>query len=98
MLDIRNEHLMSLRNAAISLPGRPHVSTLHRWRQRGVRGVKLETCLVGGKRFTSLEAIERFIAATTTSGSTDDNLSVVAPATRRRAVEQAERELDQAGI
>lgn len=43
------------------IPGRPHVSTLHRWRLDGVRGAKLETFLVGGRRFTTKEAIGRFL-------------------------------------
>ncbi len=38
----------------------PHVSTIYRWRLRGIRGVKLETFLIGGRRYTSVEAIERF--------------------------------------
>ncbi|MBY0587893.1 DUF1580 domain-containing protein [bacterium] len=42
---------------------RIHVSTLYRWADRGVQGVVLETCKVGGTRCTSVEAIERFIEA-----------------------------------
>jgi len=41
-----------------------HLSTIHRWRLRGVRGVKLQTWLIGGRRFTSEEALREFIAAT----------------------------------
>ena len=33
------------------------------WRLHGVRGVKLETILCGGLRYTSREAISRFIVA-----------------------------------
>jgi len=47
------------------LPGQPHLSTLWRWYRRGVRGVRLETVVVGGRRFTSRAAIERFIERTT---------------------------------
>jgi len=49
MIDITTETLLSLLDAAKQLPGRPHVSTLYRWRIRGVRGVRLETVLVGGR-------------------------------------------------
>jgi hypothetical protein len=42
---------------------RPHVATLHRWADRGVRGVKLEVVNVGHVRFTSVEALIRFISA-----------------------------------
>ena len=39
-------------------------TTIYRWHSRGVRGVKLETLQLGSKRFTSKEALERFIEAT----------------------------------
>ena len=58
MIDITTETLLSLLDAAKQLPGRPHVSTLYRWRIRGVRGVRLETVLVVGRRFTSKEALQ----------------------------------------
>lgn len=45
------------------LPIRVHISTCHRWYTRGVRGQKLETALIGGRRFTTVEALTRFWAA-----------------------------------
>lgn len=51
-----------LTEAAQQLPGRPHVSTLHRWSHHGVNGTKLETVRVGGRVFVTQEAIERFLA------------------------------------
>jgi hypothetical protein len=45
------------------LPGQPHVATLWRWRTVGCRGHKLETILFGGRRYTSREAIARFLVA-----------------------------------
>jgi len=65
VIDIEHEALLTLSQAAKHYPSRPHVSTLHRWRRHGVRGVRLETCLLGGKRFTSIEALSRFSAALT---------------------------------
>lgn len=62
MIDVRTETLIRFQDAGRFIPGEPAVSTLHRWRASGVRGVKLETLLVGGTRFTSTEAIARFIA------------------------------------
>jgi len=41
---------------------RIHVSTLHRWCQRGVRGVRLECRRLGGRIVTSIEAVDRFSA------------------------------------
>ena len=64
-IDLLDQSPVSLAEASHLLPGRPHLSTLHRWRLRGVRGVKLETFLIGGRRFTSREALERFIERTT---------------------------------
>ncbi|MBL8793364.1 MAG: DUF1580 domain-containing protein [Planctomycetia bacterium] len=61
MIDTSHEQLRSLIDATQFVPGQPHVSTLVRWWRLGIQGVKLETVLVGGRRFTSLEAIDRFI-------------------------------------
>ena len=68
MINIQ-ENLISFRD----LPGwcqqhlgrRISPSTLHRWRLRGCRGIKLETLLIGGTRTTSAEALQRFFSATT---------------------------------
>ena len=38
-----NNEYMNLTEAAELIPGRPHLSTIHRWAQHGVKGVKLET-------------------------------------------------------
>jgi hypothetical protein len=62
MIDIANEKLHLLIDAIQYVPGHPHLSTLMRWKSSGVRGVKLDTVLVGGRRYTSVEAIQRFIA------------------------------------
>jgi hypothetical protein len=63
-IDVDTEDLIPFQQAAAHIPGRPCLQTLHRWRQKpGVRGVVLETILVGGIRYTSREAIRRFIAA-----------------------------------
>ena len=62
---ILREQLLTLNEASESIPGHSKVTlgTLHRWRKQGVRGVVLETVLVGGRRMTSREAISRFIEA-----------------------------------
>lgn len=64
-IDPKTETLVTFSDARCALPGGRRVSlaTLHRWRLAGVRGHKLETCLVGGRRHTSRQAIDRFIAA-----------------------------------
>lgn len=64
-IDPTKETLVTFSDARCAFPGGRRVSlaTLHRWRLSGVRGNKLQTCLVGGRRHTSAEAISRFITA-----------------------------------
>jgi len=92
-IDISSERLLSLTEAAKSLPGRPHISSIFRWLSNGVRGVKLESCLIGGRRFTSQEALERFCAATTAAAD-GGPAPVRTSRQRQRAIEQAERRLN----
>ena len=97
MIDLDSETPLSLVEAAKSLPGRPHISTLHRWRQRGVRSVRLETFMAGGRRFTTREALNRFMDRITAA----DDGSESPPLTckqRERAFLAAERELCEAGF
>ncbi len=63
LIDIDTEDLIPFQEAPQHIPGTPCVQTLHRWRVRGVWGVKLETILFGGIRYTSREALHRFVAA-----------------------------------
>jgi hypothetical protein len=65
-MGIFQEVLIPLATAARRLPcrrsGRPtHVSTLHRWRSKGLKGVRLESVRVGSIWHTSAEAVERFV-------------------------------------
>ncbi len=92
MIDTQTESLISINEAPAHIPTRPHIATCWRWIQRGVRGVKLETVLIGGKRFTSVEAITRFIEATTAAGSGQPVKSSTRSRARQTAIEQAERE------
>jgi hypothetical protein len=39
------------------------VSTVWRWKMRGLKGTRLETFTVGGRRYTSREAFSRIIGA-----------------------------------
>ncbi len=56
----------SLRDACNSdLLSKPvNVSTMHRWRLKGLRGVKLETWLIAGRRGTTEEALRHFLEKT----------------------------------
>ena len=100
MIDIYTEAVVTLTEAARHLPrrrkGRPcAVSTVFRWAQRGCRGVRLETVRIGGTKCTSLEALQRFCERLSRADSPEPPRS---PARRRRAAEQAERELQREGV
>ena len=63
MFNVHEETLLPLSEAAEHVPGAPHASTVQRWFLRGIRGTHLETVLIGGKRYTSIEALDRFYRA-----------------------------------
>jgi hypothetical protein len=63
---LNGEQLVSLNQAAAILPGHVHVSTVRRYHLYGLHGVRLETVLIAGKRWTSREALGRFVLATQT--------------------------------
>ena len=56
-----DESLVLLTGASKYFPGNPSQSAVQRWMRRGSRGTVLETVLVCGKRYTSKEAISRFL-------------------------------------
>lgn len=99
MIEIQNEEVISFADATLRLPRRrkgkrPHVATLYRWAQHGVRGIRLEVIQVGGTMCTSLEAIQRFFNRLTDPDTPTTQLT----RTRKREIEQADRELERAGI
>lgn len=60
-----NEALLPIREACERRLGfRPSSATLHRWRLRGVRGHRLPVVKVGHFVLTSVEAVDRWVAAT----------------------------------
>jgi hypothetical protein len=95
MIDTTTETLIRFQEAGRHIPGNPCLSALHRWRMSGCRGVWLETILVGGKRFTSLEAIQRFIARQNPDQSPAPALTAKQ---RRRQAETASKLLQEAGV
>jgi hypothetical protein len=105
-IDPLSDSTLSLTQAARRLPrlraGRPvHPSTLWRWALTGLRGVRLETAMVGGVRVTSEEALRRFFAAVGGASTMPDR--GVAPVTRRTSArdrhdEAVERRLDAEGL
>ena len=64
-IDVKKEQAITLSDVPNHIPKRRgkkvHYSTVYRWVTKGSRGRILESVLVGGVRFTTIEAIERFL-------------------------------------
>ena len=67
-----------------------HASTVWRWTLRGIRGRKLKTIQIGGRRFVFAEEAERFISSL---NQPDDSPAATEPANTRRG-EMVEKLLD----
>jgi hypothetical protein len=95
-IDINSDHLLTLAEASRLLRGRPAVQTLARWCHKGCRGVRLSSCLIGGKRFVSREGLQQF--ADTLSEAVEGNSLLDSPAAKRRVSVKSSQILDEAGI
>jgi hypothetical protein len=96
MIDQTDETYRPLSRALnMALPDRrPSAATAWRWYRHGIKGVRLETWLAGGRRVTSVAAIFRFIEATTAvSDGHKDIRSIRSSRRRQQDIERAEREL-----
>jgi hypothetical protein len=101
MINHTTEALLSLSAAAKRLPkgpdGKPiHPNTVGRWIHKGIQGVHLEGLRVGRKRYTSIEAIQRFLEAITRA--VDKHLPRVSRSQRQRLGEEAGQKLKEYGI
>ncbi|HEX4000816.1 MAG TPA: DUF1580 domain-containing protein [Pirellulales bacterium] len=94
MIDISSEKLVALNDAPKLLPDRPSLCTLWRWRTKGVRGRRLESITIGGKVYTSVEALARFAE----QHGGNDAPSIRSPSKREREISKAEAALAAAGI
>src|SRR5262245_40583903 len=61
MIDIYGETLVSLDEVAEFMKATQ--SSVYAWTRKGCRGVKLESVQLGGKRYSTREAVARFVAA-----------------------------------
>lgn len=77
MIDFDKEELISFKEASSLLPRngekKVHVSTLFRWAGKGSGGVVLETIHLGGRRYTSKEAIQRFVSQVSRNRSLENS-------------------------
>ena len=97
MIDLATENVMPLSEAARTLPGRPAVSSVWRWCQKGIAGVRLESLVVGGRRCVSTESLQRF-AERVTAAKEGKRPPSRTSRQRQRAVAEAEKTLVEAGI
>lgn len=95
MSDLLSEQRISLAGLARELEVSP--PTIWRWWKKGIRGIRLETYMQGGRRQTTREAHARFVDRTTAAANC---VPPPSPTNRKReaAIARAERELAQAGI
>ena len=101
-IDLSSERPLSFQEALEHLPRRRgkllHLSTLYRWADIGVRGVKLEIIKVGGATCTTLAAIQRFCQGVTDAPRKHTGGRLRASKARQRRANRAARALDRAGI
>jgi Protein of unknown function (DUF1580) len=69
------------------------IATVWRWDQSGIRGVRLESLKIGGRKFTTAEAFERFIVATNGGFSNQPTINRTLSDERLKAIEKTEAEL-----
>lgn len=91
MVSLILEQTLPLQALAKLVPGNcgrsVHYETLRRWARQGVQGVKLESKKLGGKRVSSLEAVDRFMEQLTAREVAAEESVAFAP--RMSAAEQA---------
>ena len=100
VIDLTDEDVFTIADAPQHLPRtrrgkKVHLSTIYRWINRGVAGVRLESVRVGGGMYTSREALQRFAERCTNPSTTPSRAT---PKARQRQIAQAETELSRAGI
>lgn len=76
-----------------------NVSTVWRWMTRGLRGQRLPSIVIAGRRYTSRSALQDWLEATSHDGRRGSN---VREGQRRNKwqerIQDAERQLDEMGI
>ncbi len=102
MIDVTNETLIKPTEASKIVSKQKgakgkklNVSTVYRWMQTGLRGHRLEFICIGGTRFTSHEALNRFFHRVT--DATTGNASTTQRSNAKSA-KQAADELDKIGL
>ena len=97
VIDVEHEHLLSSKEACKEFPGGRRISLakLNRLWFRGIGGKKLESVRICGRRYTSREAILRFIASQNDGGAPPP---AITPTQRHRLARAAQALLAELGI
>ena len=96
MIDIVNEQMIPF--PKVPAWCKEHIGhRVDRWRMRGARDIKLETVLIGGRRYSSEEALLRFFDKTT-AAEDGTNSPQHNDHQQQRAIEDAEAYLESEGI
>ena len=98
MINPLNDELLTLAEAARMLPRRPNLCTLWRWASKGIKGIRLETVSVGGRRYTTRTALADFFRRTSEAGDCESPTTPRTSAQRQRAVTEARKVLSKSGI
>jgi hypothetical protein len=98
-IDIRLEPPIKFNDAAklLAESGHPSMTTWWRWWKKGIRGILLETIVIGGRRYTTAAALQRFVEALS-ERSTDHRDGARSPRMRQLEQVRAEQELNEADI
>ena len=91
-IDPISDYLISLSQATRSLPTRPSPACMWRWYRKGVNGIRLETVVVGGRRYTTKAAWTEFVRRTTAAANREPPKKEDAPertASTRRKLKDA---------
>jgi hypothetical protein len=80
---LAGESLVLLAKSSEHFPFPISAATLQRYWRHGIRGNKLATILLGGRRFTSLEEISRWVARSSTVSGDDDDVPIINPPPKR---------------
>ena len=90
-IDYRDEQVIPIAEAPRHIPGRPGIAAIYRWMARG----RLGTFKVGGRRFTTIESIARFVSGCNPEGNLSDSRLT---RRRQRQIDEDNAELTREGI
>ena len=95
---IVNAELIPIRRLSSLLPGNPTLQSIYRW-MHGIGGVRLETTVIGGRRYVSKEQVQDFIGKRSQPGT---HLRAESPTRknrrRQKQIESARKFLEKEGL